>query len=391
MPKTCSDFRVDADADLRVGANCDLRVGANCDVRVGANCDIRVDANCDIRVDANAGLPLDADSDFPVDTRHAGKSVGHARLHLHGTTMGTHWSVRCDVAPNVRPDRLRADLQAAVEQVDAQMSPWKPDSDLVRLNRAPIDTWVELPVGMLQVLGRALEIGRLSAGAFDPAVGALVDAWGFGAAREAPDAQAIRAARDDPRCPAHQGLELDSSAGCVRKRARVQIDLCGIAKGYAVDRMVAVLQHHGIRHALAALDGELRALGSQADGRPWAVALESPRAGRRSAHGVIELQDLAVATSGDYRRFVQLGDARIAHTMDGRRSAPVRNDVASVTVLARECIDADAWATALLVAGPGEGLAMAHRLGLEALWLLRREGALVEVGLGRFGGAAGRV
>jgi thiamine biosynthesis lipoprotein len=238
---------------------------------------------------------------------------------------------------------------------------------------------------MLQVLARALEVSRLSAGAFDTAVGGLVDAWGFGAVRDAPDAQAIRAASDQPRCPAHQGLVLDLATGRACKRTQLQIDLCGIAKGYAVDRMVAVLQQHGIGHALASLDGELRALGGQAGGRPWAVALESPEAGRRAAHGVIELQDLAVASSGDYRRFIRLGNAHVAHTMDPRRAGPVHNDVASVSVLAPTCMDADAWATALLVAGPGEGLVMAQRLGLEALWLLRREGALVEVGLGRFG------
>ncbi len=308
-----------------------------------------------------------------------------ARLHLHGPTMGTHWSVRCDAAPDQDFEALHAALQATVEQVDAQMSPWKPDSDLMRLNRAMVDVWVELPPEILQVLARALEISRLSAGAFDPAVGELVDAWGFGAVRDAPDAQAIRAARDRPPCPAHQGLELGLGTGRACKRARLQVDLCGIAKGYAVDRMAAVLQHHGIDHALAALDGELRALGSQADGQPWAVGLESPQAGRRAAHGVLEVQDLAVATSGDYRRFAQVGDARVAHIMDGRRAAPVHNGVASVTVLARTCMDADAWATALLVAGPGEGLILAQRLGLEALWLLRCEGALMEIGLGRFG------
>ena len=313
---------------------------------------------------------------------------GKTRLQLHGPTMGTRWSVTCDATPHQNRNPLHAALQAAVDQVDAQMSPWKPASDLMRLNRAAVDAWVDLPEELLQVLDRALAISRLSAGAFDPAVGDLVDAWGFGAARDTPDAAAIRSARHATRRAAHQGLELDLRAGCARKRAPLQIDLCGIAKGYAVDRMVAVLQHHGIGHALAALDGELRALGGQADGRPWAVALESPQAGRRAAHGVIELQDLAVATSGDYRRFVQVGDARLAHTMDGRRGVPVRNEVASVSVLARHGMDADAWATALLVAGPGAGLALAQRFGLEALWLLHREGALVEVGLGRFGAAA---
>lgn len=307
------------------------------------------------------------------------------RRTLHGPAMGTRWSATLDADWTLDLHALRQDLAVTVEQVDAQMSPWKPDSDLMRLNRTVVGTWVELPEEMLQVLACALDIERLSAGAFDTGVGALVDAWGFGAARDAPDAAAIRSTRAARRPTTHATLELDLAARRARKHAPIQIDLCGIAKGYAVDRMVEVLQRHGVRHALAALDGELRALGAQADGSPWPVALERPERGLRAVHGVIELQDLAVATSGDYRHFVQVGRARLAHTMDGRRAAPVNNAVASVSVLATSCMHADAWATALLVAGPGEGLAMAQRRGLEALWLLRRGDTLVEAGLGQFG------
>ena len=315
------------------------------------------------------------------------------RTTLHGPTMGTRWSVTLDADSTVDLAALREDLATAVEQVDDQMSPWKPSSDLVRLNRAPIGTWVNLPAEMLEVLDCALDVQHLSGGAFDPGVGALVDAWGFGAVRDAPDAAAIRAARQPMPATAHPAqktLELDRPAGRARKHAAAQFDLCGIAKGYGVDRMAAVLQRHGVPHALAALDGELRAVGTQASGTPWAVALEQPEAGRRAVHGVIELDNLAVATSGDYRRFLQVGEARLAHTMDARRGAPVNNGVASVTVLARTCMLADAWATALLVAGPGEGLAMAQRMGLDALFLLRRADGLVEMGLGRFGNSTGR-
>ena len=311
-----------------------------------------------------------------------------ARRTLHGPTMGTRWSVTLDDERAADLAALERALAAAVQQVDRQMSPWQPDSALNRLNRAAVGTWVALPPEMLSVLARALEIARLSAGAFDPTVGALVNAWGFGAARDAPDPAAIQAARSAGKHAGHTRLELDLASGRARKHAALQVDLCGIAKGYAVDQMAAVLLAHGARHALVALDGELRALGSLADGAPWAIALESPQTGVRAAHGVIELADVALATSGDYRRFWDVGDARLAHTMDPRRATPVRNEVASVTVLAAECMDADAWATALLVAGPGEGLVLARRLGLEALFLLRRAQGLVELGLGRFGQAA---
>ena len=313
------------------------------------------------------------------------------RLALHGPTMGTRWSVTCDAAPDTDVQALQTALAAAVQRVDVQMSPWLPGSDLNRLNHAPVGAWVTLPAEILEVLVCALDVCRLSAGAFDPAAGALVDAWGFGAVRDAPDAEAIRTATSAApvaRTPTYEALELDSGMLRARKHAPVHLDLCGIAKGYAVDRMADVLRQNGVPHALVALDGELRAVGGQADGQPWAVAVESPETGRRAVHSVVELQDLAVATSGDYRHYLQVGDARLAHTMDTRRGAPVRNEVASVTVLARQCMHADAWATALLVAGPGEGLALAQRMGLEALWMLRRGNGLVTLGLGRFGSGA---
>jgi thiamine biosynthesis lipoprotein len=310
------------------------------------------------------------------------------RITLHGGAMGTRWSATLDDDDNLNFNALQHDLAAAVDQVDQQMSPWKPDSDLMRVNRAPVDAWVEVPAEMLEVLSCALEVHRLSAGAFDPCVGELVNAWGFGAKGDVPDAHAIRIARQLQPPAAHACLELDSNAGKVRKLAPLQLDLCGIAKGYAVDRMARVLQKHSVRHALAALDGELRAVGGQSGGLPWRVALESPEVGRRAVRGVIELEDLAVATSGDYRHFLEVGGSRLAHTMDPHRWAPLNNGVASVTVLARTCMQADAWATALLVAGPGEGLAMAQRMGMDVLFLLRRVEGLIELGLGRFGQAA---
>jgi thiamine biosynthesis lipoprotein len=310
------------------------------------------------------------------------------RITLHGPTMGTRWSATLDADDSLDMNVLQHELAAAVDQVDLQMSPWKPDSDLMRVNRAQVDAWVEVPAELLEVLACALEVHQQSAGAFDPCVGGLVNAWGFGAACDAPDAHAIRIARQSQPPSAHACLVLDKAAGRVRKRVPLQLDLCGIAKGYALDRMAHVLQEHGVRHALAALDGELRAVGGQSSGVPWSVALESPELERRAVRGVIDLEDLAVATSGDYRRYLEVGGARLAHTMDPRRWVPVNNGVASVTVLAPSCMQADAWATALLVAGPEEGLAMAQRMGMDVLFLLRRGAGLTELGLGRFGQAA---
>lgn len=311
------------------------------------------------------------------------------RITLNGPTMGTRWSVTLDAPPSLNLEALQADLAAAVQRVDEQMSPWKPHSDLVRFNHAPVNEWVSLSDDILEVLDAGLQVQGLSGGAFSPCVGALVDAWGFGAARQEPDPQEIRQARQATPAATDVSLDIDQPTGRARKRMPCQIDLCGIAKGYAVDRMVQVLQSHGVAHALAALDGELRAVGTQANGSPWSVAVEHPDTGRRSVHGVLALSDLAVATSGDYRHYLDVGGTRLAHTMDPRRSAPVNNAIASVTVLAPTCMQADAWATALLVTGLEEGLALAQRMGIEVLFMVRRPQGLMEAGLGRFGQTAG--
>lgn len=318
----------------------------------------------------------------------AAAGAGQTMMALGGPAMGTHWAARCQAGSQATDWRqLEQDLASAVHCVDAQMSPWKADSDLMRLNRAAIGQWVDLPPEILEVMACGLEVGRRSGGAFDMAAGSLVNAWGFGAVRDAPNPQAIRAATA-AFCSAQDGLELDGPGGRARKLAPMCLDLCGIAKGYAVDQMAQVVRAHGIAHALVSLDGELCACGARADGHPWAVALESPQEGVRAVHGVIELADLAVATSGDYRHSVQVGPVRIAHSMDTRRSAPVNNDVASVTVLAPYCMRADAWATALLVSGAQQGAVLAQSVGLDALFLLRRGDQLVEWGLGRFASAS---
>ena len=291
---------------------------------------------------------------------------------LNGPTMGTVWQATFHTAPDFDPAPLRAALQAAVDEVDKQMSTWRPDSTLMRLNRAAAGEWFAIPARLAEVLRLGLEIGRASGGLFDIGTGDAVGAWGFGPA--AADPQAIRAAMTASRRPAHEVLELDGLL--VRKRAAVILDLNGTAKGYGVDRLTETLHAHGIADSLAGIDGEMRATGLRTDGSPWVVAVESPDPDRRAARSVLALQDAAVATSGDYRHRVAVGERYLSHTMDPARGAPLAAPPASVTVVARTCAEADAWATALMVASPGARLDLAARNGLDALFLLR-DGAAI--------------
>ena len=302
------------------------------------------------------------------------------RLALNGPTMGTRWSALLQAPGTTDPAPIEAALALAVGEVDRQMSTWKPDSDLMRLNRAAVGTAVPVPAALMEVLARALEIGRLSGGAFDIGMGDVVAAWGFGAG--AADAAAMRAALDRARPPAHEVLDLDRVALSARKRAPMALDLSGIAKGYAVDRMMAVLDRFGIASALVGLDGEMRARGRRADGLPWTIALERPSHEERAALSLLELEDAAVATSGDYRHWVEIGGRRLSHTMDPARGGPLDNGLASVTVLAESCMDADAWATALMVLGARAGTSLARELRLKAIFIERVEQGLRQTRVG---------
>jgi thiamine biosynthesis lipoprotein len=304
------------------------------------------------------------------------------RHALSGATMGTRWSALLYAPPATDIIALEMALARTVDRVDRQMSTWKPDSDLMRLNAASPGVWVSLPAELMQVLAKGLEIGSASGGAFDIGLGGLVNAWGFGAACAGPDVEAIRGALRERLPPTHTVLELDMPGGRARKHARSILDLSGIAKGFAVDEMMRTVAAFGLSDALVSLDGELKARGARAGGAPWLVAVEKPDYELRSPLGLIELRDSAIATSGDYRHWVDLGGKRLSHTMDRSRGGPADNETASVSVLGANCMDADAWATALMVLGPVEGKALAQKQGLDALFVQRSDGTFTQIHVG---------
>ncbi|AIO99818.1 FAD:protein FMN transferase [Burkholderia pseudomallei] len=380
------------------------------------------------------------------------------RCRASGATMGTRYGAQFYAPPTADARAIAAALDAAVRAVDAQMSNWKADSDLSRLNRATPGSWTPICANLAAVLVRAREIGRETDNAFNIGVGTLVDRWGFGpgaaanrqadnewaanrqaagrhtvdrrtvarhmvdrhtadrqtAARQTEDgrtpdrqparpagpanglsgaidarrrASILRGPVPSPCRPIDELLEVDVARGRARRLADVAFDLCGIAKGFGVDELARVLDRHGIGAWLVGIDGELRARGCKPDGSPWAIALEAPDYGRRGAMGAIDLVDAAVATSGDYRHWADFGGERLSHTMDPRAGAPLRGDIASVTVVAPTCTDADAYATALMVLGAQAGRAHAERHGLDALFVVRDGDALRTIGCGAFADA----
>jgi FAD:protein FMN transferase len=318
-----------------------------------------------------------------IDTPPLPPALGSVVHALHGHTMGTTWSVKlvADAARALGP--LQSAIQDQLDAVVAQMSTWEPTSDLSRFNDAPANSWQTLPAEFFSVLEYALQVARDSDGAYDPTAGALVNTWGFGptqrysdAAFIAPTDAQLAAAR--ARCGWHR-IELDIASRRALQPGGIYVDLSAIAKGFGVDQVARRLLQLGIDSFLVEVGGELRGEGTRPDGQPWWVALEQPlpdaliNATNASTEmeTVVALYGWSVATSGDYRRYFESGDTRYSHTIDPRNGLPIRNGLASVTVLHRDCMVADAWSTALGVLGTEEGLTYANRTGLCALFVKR--------------------
>lgn len=286
-----------------------------------------------------------------------------------GPTMGAGFHARYFARPDADPTLVAAALQATVDRVDARMSTWKPDSDLNWLNRTPVGVWMPVPEDLLFVLDAALRIGDATGQAFDIAVGDAVRAWGFGPLDRTPDPGRIREVLRRAAGGARESLEVDPRASHARRLRDVSFDLSGIAKGFGVDELARCLDVAGVRDDLVVIDGELRCRGRKPCGAPWTVGIESPFAAEESPVGSLDLVNCAVTTSGDYRNRVVVNGREVSHVIDPALGRPAASGVTSATVIAPDCMTADAWATALLVLPPEEGLRRARGNGLEALLL----------------------
>jgi thiamine biosynthesis lipoprotein len=251
--------------------------------------------------------------------------------------MGTTWRLRLAVPEDFDRAATLEAIEDRLEDILAQMSHWRADSVLGRFNRAPAGEWTSLPPDFAGVMSAALAIAEMTDAAFDPAIGAIVDLWGHGPtpveAPPTPNALAEARARSG-----WQRLTYDHENSRLLQPGGLRLDLSGIAKGYAVDALSALLRKRGCRHFLVEIGGELVGSGLRPDGDPWWVDLETPTVDVPPLR--IALHQLAVATSGDY--------VRGRHTIDPRSAVPVEHAMA-VSVLHRSAMLADAWATALSV------------------------------------------
>jgi len=291
---------------------------------------------------------------------------------MSGNIFGTFFQITLvGEFPEEKQQALQEGVMNALNRVDQQMSTYREDSDLNRLNNADPGTWVELPDDLLYVLDQSKQIAEKTDGAFDVTIGALVNLWTFGPEarpQERPDDDelAARLALTGP-----DQLELDRESGQARLLTDVFVDLGGIAKGYAVDAVADFLRDQGIEHFLVNIGGDMIARGQRTPDRPWQIGVEVPRDARQEAQHIVPLNDISLATSGDYRNYFEADGQRYSHTIDPRTGEPVQHNLASVSVFTPTNTEADGLATAFMVMGVEDTLSYAEEHGIAVLLIER--------------------
>ena len=295
---------------------------------------------------------------------------------LAGQTMGSAWTVKVAGALPQPAEQLQAGIQSSFEAVNLALSTWRQDSALSRFNAVDSGEWVDVDPELATVMAYALDLAQASHGAYDITVAPLVDLWGFGpepATHRVPPAQDIARARERV---GWRKVEVDIARARARKQPGVRVDLSSLGKGRGVDHVADYLDRQGVSNYLIDLSGKLRARGRNSAGGAWLVAVERPVADvtsdtSMSAPEVVSLRDSSVATAGDYRRFFESNGRHYSHIIDPRSGEPVNHRTVSATALGLTCMEADAWATVLMVMPTEEALALADSRLLKALLITR--------------------
>lgn len=249
-----------------------------------------------------------------------------------------------------------------MERIERLMSSFRPDSEISRLNRSAGGGPVTVGSEVLGLIEEGLRFSKITSGAFDITVGPIMHLWGFDS--KAYRVPADREIRETLGRVGYEKVRVDSKARSVELMVPgMKLDLGGIAKGYATDRAGAVLRKRGIKHGLIDAGGNIVAIGTRPDGRPWRIGIRHPRDPRAGATTgpVLELVDRAAVTSGDYERYFEAGGVRYHHIFDPKTGRPAYG-LMSVTILSESSTTGDALSTGVFVLGKGKGMALIESL-----------------------------
>jgi len=259
-----------------------------------------------------------------------------------------------------------------LKKINDQLSNWDKESWISRFNRSKRTDWIPIPDHAYVVLKLSIGLNKQTNGALDPTLGKLIDLWGFGpsSAEGSPDNQDIQSALS---LSGVEKLTLrDHPARISKSDPGLQLNLSAVAKGYTVDLLAHKMKSVGITDFLIDMGGEIRSSGHPAHDSFWKVAIQRPDARSEQAYSTIKVNNLRLATSGDYRRFFKKDGQRYSHILNPKTGFPVQNNLASVTIIAPTTARADGIATACLVLGLQKALTMVEQIpGVEGYFIHR--------------------
>jgi len=289
--------------------------------------------------------------------------------------MGTSYSVQwTDASTSITTSELKHLIEQRLDRINSLMSTYIPNSQLSAFNRSRETGWHAVDSELAQLVQLALSISNKSDGAFDISVGPLVNLWGFGPSETIfnfPTDTEIRIAK---RSVGYQHLDVRLDPPALNKKiADLYVDLSAIAKGYAVDEVAQILKAQGINNFMVEIGGEVKGMGVAPHGNPWRIGIETPHIQRGNIEKIISLKDIGVATSGDYRNYIEHDGKHYSHTIDPRSGYPVDHHLGSVTVIHESVATADAWATAFMVLGPKRTIQLSNSNELSGV-LITRDG-----------------
>ncbi len=308
-----------------------------------------------------------------------GKHPDEKLLTFPGETMGTTYSIKIsNLNKDVDASQIQYDIDAILRNINHVMSTYEKDSELSLLNNNRTDQCIPVSDELFKVLKEAIRISELSDGAFDITVGPLVNLWGFGPETTSTKLPSDEIIQNTLKNVGYHKIELSETENCIKKNnAEIYIDLSAIAKGYAVDRVAEFIESLDIKNYMVEIGGEIRARGKNANEVAWRIGIELPLpwkdSMRRFVHELISLDDLGMATSGDYRNYYEKDGLRYSHTINPKTGKPITHKLASVTVLDQSAMTADALATAFSVLGYEAGHELANRENLPVLFITKEE------------------
>jgi thiamine biosynthesis lipoprotein len=278
-----------------------------------------------------------------------------------GMTMGTTYQVKIAKA-NLSDNQLqniRSNVDSALKEVNRQMSTYDPGSEISRFNKSDQTTAFEVSAEFANVVKKALQVYHSSDRVFDITVAPLINLWGFGSAGHRitpPTKKEIGAMLNN--IGSHR-LEVVNGRWLKKSISHLQLDLGAIAKGYGVDVVSMQLQKNGFTNFMVEIGGEVYARGEKNGEELWRIGIDTPMLASmpgQDLQAILALKDVAIATSGDYRNYFEYDGKIYSHTINPKTGNPVDHNLASVTVIANNCMEADALATAIMVMGKDKGL-----------------------------------